>query len=139
MDEDTDNPGTEHLREVFARAWLTTVVSRVCTDMLRARALDRCGSPRADRSDAGGLDAAVRDPELDGDFAPGDSPASAAEASALAIAVLVALDHLRPEERMPFVLYDLMAVRGEDIAQALNCPVETARSLADRARARIQG
>lgn len=127
------NPGSDRVREAFTRAWLTTVVTQVCTDMLRARALARYGAAGLDCADAN-----IRDPELDTDFSADQSPADKAEARALGIAVLVALDHLPPEERLPFVMYDLMAVPGDDISRALDRSPDAVRDLAARARARIR-
>ncbi|BCW68131.1 RNA polymerase sigma factor [Arthrobacter sp. NicSoilB4] len=115
--------------------WLTTVVGRVCLDMLR--------SPRSRRErpawedfplpESGGAD---RDPRLLGDA----DPEQQAELSdAVGTALLVVLETLGPAERLAFVLHDLFAVPYAEIATVLGKSPAAARQLASRARRRVQG
>jgi len=108
--------------------WLTTVVARVCLDMLRAR-----GSRREEPLDDGLPDRVVgaRDragPEDQALLAEGVGPA-----------LLVVLDTLGPAERVAFVLHDLFAVPFEEIAPLVGRSPVAARQLASRARRRVQG
>jgi RNA polymerase sigma factor (sigma-70 family) len=110
------------------RAWLTTVVSRVCLDMLRAR------SSRREES----LDVHVPDPlvvtPLD------DDPAEhAVLADSVSLALLVVLDTLAPAERLAFVLHDVFAVPFEQIGAILDRSPVAAKQLASRARQRLRG
>jgi RNA polymerase sigma factor (sigma-70 family) len=107
--------------------WLTTVVARVCLDLLRARG-------------------ARREEPLDDDLAgrPGDGDGAGPEDQALlaegvGAALLVVLDTLGPAERLAFVLHDLFAVPFEEVAQVLGRSPAAARQLASRARRRVQG
>lgn len=104
--------------------WLTTVVGRVCLDMLRSR-----GS-RAERPlDAVGPEsAATADPEQD-----------ALLVDSVGVALLVVLDTLTPAERLAFVLHDLFAVPFEEIATVVGRTPAAARQLASRARRRVRG
>jgi RNA polymerase sigma-70 factor, ECF subfamily len=110
-------------------AWLRTVVSRVCLDMLRARAARReelgrlppTGGPGA-RGGAG------RDPE-----------AEALLADSAGRALLVVLDRLTPAERVAFVLHDLFAVPFGEIAPIVGRSPASAKKLASRARSRVHG
>jgi RNA polymerase sigma factor (sigma-70 family) len=105
--------------------WLTTVVSRVCLNALRARA-----ARREDLVDQ------IPDPVV----APVDDPQHEAElADAVGIALLVVLETLSPSERVAFVLHDLFAVPFDDIAALLDRTPEAARQLASRARRRVRG
>src|SRR5689334_13935363 len=79
---------------VSMRAWLTTVVSRVCLDLLRSR--------KARREES--LDVHVPDPVVD--RLDADPQAAAEQADAVSLALLVVLDALPPRERMAFVLHD---------------------------------
>jgi RNA polymerase sigma-70 factor (ECF subfamily) len=105
--------------------WLTTVVARVCLDMLRTR-----GSRREEPAGAHG-------PE------PTAAAASAEDEAVLAdsvgLALLVVLDTLTPAERLAFVLHDLFAVPFDEIAPVVGRSPEAARQLASRARRRVQG
>jgi RNA polymerase sigma factor (sigma-70 family) len=98
------------------RAWLTTVVSRVCLDMLRAR-VARHEEP---------LDAHVPDPVV---TAADDDPEQQA--------LLVVLDTLSPAERLAFVLHDIFAVPFERIGPILDRSPAAAKQLASRARRRL--
>jgi len=109
------------------RAWLTTVVSRVCLDMLRSRA--------ARREDP--LDVHVPDPVV---TRAGDDPADhALLADSVGIALLVVLDTLAPAERLAFVLHDVFAVPFDQIGPILDRSPGAAKQLASRARQRLRG
>ncbi|MEU9986243.1 sigma-70 family RNA polymerase sigma factor [Streptomyces sp. NPDC048045] len=104
--------------------WLTTVVGRVCLDMLRSRR-SRGEQP---------LDSWNPAPSHEPDPAQ-----DALLADAVGVALLVVLDTLTPAERLAFVLHDLFAVPFEDIAGVLGRSPAAARQLASRARRRVQG
>jgi RNA polymerase sigma-70 factor (ECF subfamily) len=105
--------------------WLTTVVSRVCLNVLRAR-----DARREDLVDQ------IPDPVV----AAVDDPQVAAElADGVGIALLVVLETLSPSERVSFVLHDLFAVPFDEIAALLDRTPEAARQLASRARRRVRG
>ena len=108
--------------------WLTTVVARVCLDLLRSRKSRREEPLDAQvfRSKAG--NAGGSDPEQE-----------ALLADAVGLALLVVLDTLAPAERLAFVLHDLFAVPFEEIASIVGRSPEAARQLASRARRRVQG
>ena len=103
--------------------WLTTVVGRVCLDMLRSRTtrreapLDHTPEPADDL-----------DPEQD-----------AVLADTVGAALLVVLDTLTPNERLAFVLHDLFGVAFAEIAEMLDATPEAARQYASRARRRVRG
>jgi RNA polymerase sigma factor (sigma-70 family) len=103
--------------------WLTTVVGRVCLDMLRRRAVRR-EEP---------LDRDV--PDADGGPEP-ETEAVLAESVGLALSVV--LDTLTPPERLAFVLHDLFAVPFEEVAVVLDRSPAAARQLASRARRRVR-
>jgi RNA polymerase sigma factor (sigma-70 family) len=103
--------------------WLTTVVARVCLDMLRARSSKREVPPLDDLADA----SAVNSPEDE-----------ALLADSVGLALMVVLDTLEPAERMAFVLHDMFAVPFEDIAGIVGRSPVAARQLASRARRRVQ-
>jgi RNA polymerase sigma factor (sigma-70 family) len=108
------------------RAWLTTVVSRVCLDMLRSRA--------ARREDS--LDVHVPDPIV---TRVDDDPAEhAVLADSIGIALLVVLDTLSPTERLAFVLHDVFALPFEQIGAILDRSPAAAKQLASRARRRLR-
>jgi RNA polymerase sigma factor (sigma-70 family) len=102
--------------------WLTTVVGRVCLDLLRSRRSRREEPLDANLPDRGA------DPE-----------AEAALADAVGPALLVVLDTLSPAERLAFVLHDLFAVPFGEVAEILGRSEGAARQLASRARRRVQG
>ena len=109
------------------RAWLTTVVSRVCLDMLRTRS--------ARREDP--LDVHVPDPVV---TAVADDPEEhALLADSVGLALLVVLDTLSPAERLAFVLHDIFAVPFEQIGPVLDRSPAAAKQLASRARHRLAG
>ncbi|MEU4608838.1 sigma-70 family RNA polymerase sigma factor [Kribbella sp. NPDC023972] len=106
--------------------WLTTVVGRICLDMLRWRR-GRPEQPVGDHSPVL-ADTDVPDPELE-----------AVQADSVGLALLVVLETLTPAERLAFVLHDLFAVPFEDIAPIIGKSPASARQLASRARRRVQG
>jgi RNA polymerase sigma factor (sigma-70 family) len=108
--------------------WLTTVVARVCLDMLRSRK-----SRREETFDAAGPDA-VKDRA-----GPSDPERDVLLADAMGPALLVLLDSLAPTERVAFVLHDLFGMSFEEVAPIVGRSVAAARQLASRARRRIQG
>jgi len=112
---------------VNLRAWLTTVVSRVCLDMLRART--------ARREDP--LDVHVPDPVVT--EASDDPEEHALLADSVGLALLVVLDTLSPTERLAFVLHDIFAVPFDQIGGILDRSPAAAKQLASRARQRLRG
>ncbi len=106
-------------------AWLTTVVSRVCLDMLRSRKSRREEPAPPDFH-------AVRDHRI-------DPETEAAMAQSAGVALLVVLERLTPPERLAFVLHDLFDVPFEQIASIVERTPEAARQLASRARKRVHG
>ncbi len=109
------------------RAWLTTVVARVCLDMLRTRT-----SCREDP-----LDTHVPDPVI---TRVDDDPESGAVlADAVGLALLVVLEKLEPAERLAFVLHDVFGMTFEEIAPLVDRSVVATRQLASRARRVVQG
>jgi RNA polymerase sigma-70 factor (ECF subfamily) len=103
--------------------WLTTVVARVCLDMLRARKLRR-EEPLAPVEDAPG----GRSPEHEMGLAEAVGPA-----------LLIVLDTLAPAERVAFVLHDMFDLSFEEIALIVDRSPAAARQLASRARRRVRG
>jgi RNA polymerase sigma-70 factor (ECF subfamily) len=122
----TDVSGVDNLR-----GWLTTVVARVCLDMLRTRA-----SRREDP-----LDVHVPDPIIARVINPGNEgpEADAVLADSVGLALLVVLEKLEPAERLAFVLRDVFAMSFEEIAPIVDRSVVATRQLASRARRRVQG
>jgi RNA polymerase sigma-70 factor, ECF subfamily len=119
----SDTSGVEDVRR-----WLTTVVARVCLDMLRSRKARREGP-----SDAHVPDPIVsREERLDPEH-------EALLADSVGLALLVVLDTLAPAERLAFVLHDMFAVPFEEIASIVGRSPTAARQLASRARRRVQG
>lgn len=119
----SDTSGVENLG-----GWLTTVVARVCLDMLRSRKSRReeslgapVSEPIASRED--GID-----PEQE-----------AILADSVGLALLVVLETLAPPERLAFVLHDLFAMPFDEIAPIVGRSPVAARQLASRARRRVQG
>ncbi len=106
--------------------WLTTVVGRICLDMLRTRR----GRPELPVGDHSPVlaDDVVPDPELE-----------AIQADSVGLALLVVLETLSPAERLAFVLHDLFAVPFEDIAPIIGKSPAAARQIASRARRRVRG
>jgi len=111
--------------------WLTTVVSRVCLNMLDARK-----RRREEALEAGRLpDPVITRPD---ETAP-DPEGEALAADAVGAALLVVLESLQPAERLAFVLHDLFGVPFEDIATIVDRSPDAARQLASRARRRVRG
>lgn len=108
--------------------WLTTLVARVCLNMLRSRG-NRHEEP---------LDIQAADPLL-GPASTGNPEEEAVMADSVGVALLVVLDTLSPAERVAFVLHDLFAVPFEEIAPMLERSPEATRQLASRARRRVKG
>jgi len=108
--------------------WLTTVVARVCLNMLRTR-----GSRREDP-----LDVHMPDPIISREDG-GDPEQEALLADSVGLALLVVLDTLTPAERLAFVLHDMFAVPFEELAPMIERSPAAARQLASRARRRVQG
>ncbi len=108
--------------------WLTTIVARVCLDMLRSRKT-RPEEP---------LETAAPDPLASRD-AGLDPEHQVLLADSVGIALLVVLETLEPAERVAFVLHDLFAVPFDEIAIVVGRSPEAARQLASRARRRVQG
>lgn len=106
--------------------WLTTVVSRICLDMLRSRSARR-EEPLGER---------LPDPVVSGLAGP-EQETELAEA--VGMALLVVLDKLTPAERLAFVLHDMFAVPFDEIAPIVGRSPNTAAQLASRARRRVRG
>ena len=114
------------------RGWLTTVVARVCLDMLRTRA-----SRREDRLD---VDVHGPDPIIRAIGRADEGPeADAILADSVGLALLVVLEKLEPPERLAFVLHDVFGMTFEEIAPVVDRSVVATRQLASRARRRVQG
>jgi RNA polymerase sigma factor (sigma-70 family) len=108
--------------------WLTTIVARVCLNMLRSRKLRR-EEP---------MDAYVPDPVIS--LSDGVDPEQQVIlADSVGLALQVVLETLRPAERLAFVLHDMFDLSFEEIAPMADCSVEAARQLASRARRRVRG
>ena len=109
------------------RGWLTTVVGRVCLDVLRQR--------QSRREDP--LEVRVPDPVVVFDDET-DPERAALLADSVGLALLVVLEQLQPAERLAFVLHDVFAVPFEEIGGMLDRTPEATRQLASRARRRVQ-
>jgi RNA polymerase sigma-70 factor (ECF subfamily) len=107
--------------------WLTTVVGRVCIDVLRSR------NARSEASYDERLPELVVTEDVGG--APEDE---ALLAESVGLALLVVLDTLRPAERLAFVLHDMFAVPFEEIGQIIGRSTDAAKMLASRARRKVQ-
>jgi RNA polymerase sigma factor (sigma-70 family) len=119
----TDTGDVENLR-----AWLTTVVARVCLNMLRSRKTRREAS----------LETHVPDPIVSPE-AGMDPEQEALLGDSVGLALLIVLDALTPAERVAFVLHDVFALPFDDIAPIVGRTPTAARQLASRARRRVQG
>ena len=108
--------------------WLTTIVARVCLNMLRSR--------NARREESFGVH--LPDPVItpDGDLQPEEE---ALLADSVGLALLVVLDTLTPAERLAFVLHDMFELPFEEIAPMVGRTPAAARQLASRARRRVKG
>jgi RNA polymerase sigma-70 factor (ECF subfamily) len=119
----TDTSQVENLR-----AWLTTVVGRVCLNMLRSRRTRREAS----------LETQLPEPVLSSEDGIGPEQ-EALLGDSVGLAMLVVLDSLTPAERVAFVLHDVFAVPFDEIAPIVGRTPAAARQLASRARRRVQG
>ena len=109
------------------QAWLTTVVGRICLDLLRAR--------RARRESYLGTWLPEPVVELEAGAGPEQE---AVLSEAVGIAMLVVLDQLSPPERLAFVLHDVFGVPFDEIGRIAGRSTEAARQLASRARRRVR-
>ena len=109
------------------QAWLTTVVGRICLDMLRSRG-SRRESP---------MDTWLPEPVVTFDDEGGPEQ-EAILSEAVGIAMLVVLDQLSPPERLAFVLHDVFGVPFDEIGRIAGRSTEAARQLATRARRRVR-
>ncbi len=110
------------------RAWLTTVVGRVCLNMLRSRTTRREVS----------LETHVPDPIVSPEKGI-DPEQEALLGDSVGLALFVVLDSLTPAERVAFVLHDIFAVPFEEIALIVGRTPTSSRQLASRARRRVHG
>jgi RNA polymerase sigma-70 factor (ECF subfamily) len=106
--------------------WLTTVVARICLDMLRSRKTRR--EEPLDLPAHGAIVDIASDPEREAAFA-----------DSVGVALLVVLQTLSPAERVAFVLHDMFDLPFEEIATVIGRSAAAARQLASRARRRVQG
>ncbi|AQS68459.1 sigma-70 family RNA polymerase sigma factor [Streptomyces pactum] len=113
--------------------WLTTVVARVCLNMLRARDTRR-EQPLDDSADRGPAAAVAT-----GSGGSADPAEEAQLADEVGVALLIVLDTLGPAERLAFVLHDMFDVPFDDIAAMLGKTPAATRQLASRARRRVRG
>jgi RNA polymerase sigma factor (sigma-70 family) len=119
----SDTSGVENLG-----AWLTTVVARICLDMLRAR------NSRREES----LEASVSEPITNRESGI-DPEQETLLADSVGLALLVILDTLSPAERLAFVLHDIFAMPFDEIAPIVERSETATRQLASRARRRVRG
>lgn len=116
------------------RGWLTTVVARVCLDMLRSRKSRReepiapSNAPRASAS-----------AEAKSESSPANPEEEAALADSIGLALLVVLHALPPAERVAFVLHDMFDLPFDEIGEIVGRTEVAARQLASRARSRVRG
>jgi RNA polymerase sigma factor (sigma-70 family) len=120
----SDTSGVDNLG-----GWLTTVVARVCLDMLRSR--------KSRREEP--LDPHVSEPIVSRADAAVDPEHEVVLADSVGLALLVVLETLAPAERVAFVMHDLFAVPFDEIAPIVGRSPAAARQLASRARRRVQG
>jgi RNA polymerase sigma-70 factor (ECF subfamily) len=118
-----DTDGVENLA-----GWLTTVVARVCLNMLRTR----------ERQREEPLDVRLTDPAISTEDG-GDPEEEAMLADSVGVALLVVLDTLSPAERLSFVLHDMFSVPFDEIGPLLERSPAAVRQLASRARRRVKG
>jgi RNA polymerase sigma factor (sigma-70 family) len=108
--------------------WLTTVVARICLNMLRSR--------RTRREQP--LDGLLPEPIIDNPQAGTDPEHEALLADSVGVALQVVLGTLGPAERLAFVLHDMFAVPFDEIAEMVDRSPEATRQLASRARRRVR-
>lgn len=119
-------PGAREVEK--PRAWMTTVVARVCLDMLRSRRSrreERFDNPESEPVATG---QSAMDPEQEAVL--GDS---------VGLALLIVMDRLTPAERVAFVLHDLFDIPFQEIAPIVGRSADATRQLASRARRRVRG
>lgn len=104
--------------------WLTTIVSRICLDMLRSR--------QSRREEPLDVAAAIREPR-------GDPEHETLLADSIGVAVLVVLNTLAPVERTTFVLHDMFGLPFDEIARVVGRTPAATRQIASRARKRVRG
>jgi RNA polymerase sigma-70 factor (ECF subfamily) len=104
--------------------WLTTIVSRVCLDMLRSR--------ESRREESIDVAASIRDPR-------GDPEHETLLADSVGVALLVVLNTLAPVERTTFVLHDMFGLPFDEIARLVGRTPAATRQIASRARRRVRG
>ncbi len=119
----SDTSGVENLG-----GWLTTIVARVCLNMLESRKSRREEPVGAEMPDPVASNQDGADPEQQALLAEG-----------VGLALLVVLDTLAPAERLAFVLHDMFALPFDEIAPIVGRSPTAARQLASRARRRVQG
>src|SRR5512145_605607 len=119
--------------------WLTTVVARVCLDMLRSRQSRREEPLTPDAPEPAAAGPRGRRSILSARSESKDPEQEALLADSVGLALLVVLDRLAPAERVAFVLHDVFAVPFEEIAPIVGRSPAAARQLASRARRRVQG
>jgi len=119
----SDTSGVDNLS-----GWLTTVVARVCLDMLRSRKSRREEPLAAHALEPNATGAEALDPEQE-----------AILADSVGLALLVVLDKLAPAERVAFVLHDMFDLPFDEIARIIGRSPAAARQLASRARRRVRG
>jgi len=110
------------------KGWLTTVVARVCLDMLRSRKSRREEPLAAHMPEPATTSAEGLDPEQE-----------AVLADSVGLALLVVLDNLAPTERVSFVLHDMFDLPFDEIGPIVGRSATAARQLASRARRRVRG
>jgi RNA polymerase sigma-70 factor, ECF subfamily len=120
-----DRTDADDIRNI--QGWLTTVVARVCLDILRSR--------KSLREEP--LDTQIAEPITNHDGANPEQEALLADS--VGIALLVVLDTLAPAERVAFVLHDVFDLSFDEIARVLGRTPVAARQLASRARKRVRG
>jgi len=119
------------------RAWLTTVVARVCLDLLRTRTSRREDPLDEENVEQAERDVHVPDPVITRVDRNPESDAMLADSVGLAL--LVVLETLEPAERLAFVLHDVFGMTFDEIAPIVDRSPVAARQLASRARRRVQG
>ena len=119
-----DRTDTDRIEDL--RAWLTTVVARICLDMLRSR--------RARREES--VEGWLPEPIVTDASGPEDEVLIA---DSVGLALLIVLEHLSPAERVAFVLHDVFAMPFEEISDVVGRTPEATRQLASRARRRVRG
>jgi RNA polymerase sigma-70 factor (ECF subfamily) len=117
-----------HGRHIASLAgWLTTVVARICLDMLRARSVRREQELIPETAEKIADHGAASNPEEE-----------ALLAEAVGIGLMVVLERLSPRERIAFVLHDIFGVAFEEVAAVLGATSGATRQLASRARRRVR-